>query len=484
MNKPSEDSGTDTEPPETGSALLGRAGEAGVKRRRLPDTKGEGGGGDRPAASGLRLPSALRAFRHRNYRLFFGGQFISVTGTWMQMIAQSWLVYRLTGSAVLLGLVGFLGQIPVFLFATLGGTVADRYKRRHIIVITQTTAMLLAFLLAGLTLTGRVQVWHVLVLASCLGVVNAFDAPTRQAFVVDMVGKEDILNAIALNSSLFNSARILGPSMGGIIIAYIGEGWCFFLNAASYLAVIAGLLLMRIEPPARSPVPGKALASILEGFRYVGRTRSIRALLLLLGLVSLTGMPYVVLMPIFVYEILQRGPVEMGWMMGASGIGALTGALVLATRKNVHGLGRWVAIACASFGLCLILFASSRHYWLSAALLLPVGFSMITQMASSNTLIQSIVPDHLRGRVMAVYAMMFMGMAPFGSLLSGILAKHLGAPITVTIGGAACLAGAAAFALRMPTLNYEAPQIIVSLETPAGDPPDEATGAESAMAPR
>jgi MFS family permease len=428
------------------------------------------------AQAASKLPPMLRALRHRNYQLFFGGQLISLTGTWMQSVAQSWLVYRLTGSAVLLGFVSFSGQIPVFLLAPVGGAVADRRNRHRILVATQTVALLLAFTLAALTLTGRVEVWHVFLLASLLGVTNAFDIPARQAFVVDMVGREDLVNAIALNSSMFNGARVVGPAVAGLLVAVIGEGWCFFANGASYIAVITSLLLMTVAKQRRVPLPGSALASIAEGFRYVWRTKPVRVILLLLGLVSLMGMPYAVLMPIFADQILHGGPSGLGLLMGASGVGALAGALSLAARKGLRGLGRWVAFASAGFGASIILFSLSRSFWLSAALLVPVGFSLMIQMASSNTLIQSMAPDELRGRVMAVYSMMFMGMAPVGALLAGAIAQRIGAPATVALGGAACIVGAIIFATRLPTLRDEARQIIVALQMTGGTPAEQVTG--------
>jgi MFS family permease len=409
-----------------------------------------------------KLKLASRALKHRNYRLFFGGQLISLTGTWMQMVAQAWLVYRLTGSAVMLGFVGFCGQIPVFLLAPLGGAFADRHRRRNILVFTQSASMCLAFVLAGLTLTNLVQIWHVFALASLLGTVNALDIPTRQAFAVDMVGKEDVINAIALNSTMFNGARIIGPAIAGVLLETIGEGWCFFVNAVSYTAVITGLLLMKISVQPHSRSRGSAFASIVEGFHYVAHTRPIRALLLMLGLFSLLAMPYIVLMPIFADKILHRGASGLGLLMGASGIGALAGALTLATKQGVHGLGRWVASSALGFGASLILFSLSSWFWISAALLLPVGFSMMVQMASSNTLIQVMVPDNLRGRVMAVYSMMFMGMAPFGALLAGTIAQHFGAPATLRIGGCVCIAAATVFWSRLPSLRYEARQLILS----------------------
>lgn len=420
------------------------------------------------------LANTFRALKHRNFRFFFLGQFVSLTGTWMQSVAQSWLVYRLTGSVVLLGLIGFASQIPVFLLAPIGGAVADRHNRRRILLVTQTLAMTFACVLAALTLTGAVEVWHLFVIAACFGVTNAFDIPTRQSFVVDMVGKEDLLNAIALNSSMFNGARIVGPAIAGLLVAWVGEGWCFFLNALSYIAVIGGFLLMKIETIVR-PATGSTLANIKEGFGFVVKTPPIRALLLLLGLVSLMGMPYAVLMPIFADQILGGGSSTLGFLMGASGAGALIAALVLASRKSVFGLGRWVAFASGGFGAALILFSFSNVFWLSAVLLVPVGFSMMTQMSSSNTLIQAMVPDELRGRVMSVYSMMFMGMAPLGAVSAGALAGLLGAPNTVALGGLVCIAGAIIFGLRLPKLETEGRRIIVSLQMSAGVPSSKAS---------
>jgi MFS family permease len=433
---------------------------------------------------GPTLPHVVRALRHRNYRLFFCGQLISLVGTWMQSVAQAWLVYRLTGSPVLLGIVGFAAQFPVFLLAPLGGSVADRYDRRHVLIATQTAAMLVAFILAGLTLTGRVQVWHIVVLASFLGAINAVDITTRQAFAVDIVGREDLINAIALNSSMVNGARIVGPAVAGVLVARVGEGWCFLVNAVSFLAVIAGLLMMNMTARTTVPLPGSAPESILEGFRYVRRTGPVRALLLLLGLVSLMGMPYAVLMPVFADQILHGGPRGLGLLMGASGAGALVGAVVLAARKGIRGLGHWIALAAAGFGMSLILFSLSRSFWLSAALLVPAGFSMMIEMAASNTMIQSLIPDALRGRVMAVYSMMFMGMAPFGALLAGALAHRIGAPATVMVGGSACIAGAVLFRWHLPALKDETRQMIVALQVAGGEPAEEMTGQASVVAPR
>ncbi len=428
-------------------------------------------GGEAASETKSRWQVAGRALRHRNFQLFFSGQLISLIGTWMQSVAQSWLVYRLTGSALLLGSVGFASQIPVFLFAPLGGITADRANRRYIVIGTQVAAMLLAFILAALTLSHKVQVWHVFVLASLLGIVNAFDIPGRQSFLVDMVGKGDLMNAIALNSSMFNGARVIGPAIAGILVAKIGEGWCFFANAVSYIAVIIGLLLMRVQSPARAS-NASPFEHMMEGFRFVEKTAPIRALLMLLGVVSLVGMPYVVLMPIFADQILHGGARGLGILMGATGVGALLGALTLAFREGVKGLGRWVAWCSAGFGASLVIFSLSHNFWISVILLLPVGYTMMLQMACSNTLIQVMVPDALRGRVMAVYSMMFMGMAPIGALLGGALADRLGAPLTVAIGGCASLGGSVWFGLQLPKIRVEARRLIVAQAVAGGEPSD------------
>lgn len=428
-----------------------------------------------PANPSSKLPAVFRAFKHRNFQLFFGGQIISLTGTWMQSVAQSWLVYSLTGSVELLGLIGFAGQFPVFLFTSFGGAVADKYNRQRILVMTQTCSMILAGILAALTLSETIAVWHLFVLASLGGVINAFDIPTRQSFVVDMVGKDDLLNAIALNSSMFNGARIVGPALAGILVSAVGEAWCFFGNAVSYIAVILGLLSMRLAQKQITASEGSAIEKIKEGFGFVIKTAPVRALLLLLGLVSLTGMPYAILMPIFADQILKGGVRGLGILMGASGAGALVAALFLASRKSIKGLGLLVAISSGSFGAFLILFSFSRSFWLSAALLVPAGFSMMLQMSSSNTLVQSMVPDELRGRVMAVYSMMFMGMAPLGALTAGSLAGILGAPLTVALGGAVCIVGSIIFSLRLPKLRVEAREIIVALQMTGGTPASQAS---------
>jgi MFS family permease len=429
----------------------------------------------------MKLPATLRTLQYRNFQLFFSGQLISLIGTWMQNVAQAWLVYRLTGSSVLLGAIGFAGQIPVFLMSPLGGIVADRYSRHRVVIATQTASMVLAFALAAVTLSGSVKIWHIFALSALLGVVNAFDIPARQSFIVDMVGKADLMNAIALNSSMFNASRVVGPAIAGILVANIGEGWCFFANAVSYIAVIAGLLLMNVPRHVHVEQPGSPLSHVAEGFRFVSRNPPVYVLLMLLGIVSLTGMPYAVLMPIFADRILHGGAAGLGWLMGASGVGALAGALLLASRQTVRGLGAWVAVSAVGFGVGLIAFGFSRVFWLSAAILLPVGFTMMIEMGSSNTLIQSMTPDRLRGRVMSVYSRMFMGMAPIGSLLAGAAADRLGAPWTVAAGGIICMAAAGVFALRLPHIRGHARRLIVAQQMAGGDPPQEMTGGSLEM---
>jgi len=464
-----------------------------VAESKVPIQENASASVERTAESrNLRWQAAGRALRHRNFQLFFSGQLISLIGTWMQTVAQSWLVYRLTGSGLKLGAVGFASQIPVFLFAPIGGIVADRSNRKHVVIGTQVASMLLAFVLAALTLTHTIdhRVWMIFVLAALLGVVNAFDIPGRQSFLVDMVGREDLMNAIALNSSMFNGARVIGPAVAGVLVARLHEGWCFFANGVSYIAVIAGLMLMNVHAPARVSAKASPWEHILEGFQFVNRTAPIRALMILLGLVSLSGMPYVVLMPLFADKILRNGgqefasligshdlgAVRLGILMGAAGVGALLGALTLAVRSGVKGLGTWVSTCCAGFGISLMLFSFSRSFWLSVLLLLPVGYFVMLQMASSNTLIQVMVPDALRGRAMAVYSMMFMGMAPIGALLGGALSDRLGAPLTVAIGGLASVMGAWWFSVQLPKIRVEARQLIIAQAMAGGEPPEEMTG--------
>jgi MFS family permease len=418
-------------------------------------------------------PVALRALRHRNFRLFFCGQLISMIGTWMEPVAASWLVYRLTGSSLLLGIVAFAAQIPTFLLAPVGGIVADRYDRRSILVVTQSLTMLFTFILAGLTLTHVVQVWPVILLVALIGVVDAVDIPTHEAFILQMVSREDLVNAIALNSSIFNGTRVIGPALAGIVVAKFGEGWCFFANGVSFLAVIAGLLMMRgtQAPPV---LQGSPMQNIIEGFRFVTRTAPVRTLMLLLGLISFTGTACVVLMPVFADQVLHGGARGLGLLMGAPGVGALCAAIILATRKSVSGLAGWIAVACNSFGVALVLFSLSRTFWLSVALLVFAGFSVTLEIASSNTLIQSMVPDHLRGRVMSLYSIVSMGMVPLSALLAGGLARAIGAPATVALAGAISVIGGIVFVARLPVLRPAARELIAIQQT-SGAPAQEIT---------
>jgi MFS family permease len=422
-----------------------------------------------------RLKDTFRSLRHRNFQLFFSGQLISLIGTWMQNIAQAWLVYSLTGSALLLGVVGFAGQIPIFVFAPLGGLAADRWNRHRVVVCTQAASMILAFALAALTLLHIVKVWEVIVLAALLGVVNAFDVPARQSFLIEMVSRDDLMNAIALNSSMFNGARVIGPAIAGITVAKIGEGWCFFANAVSYIAVIAGLLYMKLEPWKRAAQQSSPYEHIKEGFHFVEHTAPIRALVMLIGVVSFVAVPYSVLMPVFADQVLHRGAHGLGMLMGMSGVGALLGALTLAMRRGVRGLGKVIAFSAMGFGASLILFSLSKIFWLSVALMIPVGYGVMLQMSGSNTLIQSMVPDKLRGRAMAVYTMMFMGMAPLGSLFAGAVAEKIGAPWTVAIGGAGAIAGAYWFLRKLPEIQREARELIAAQGLGGADAPARAT---------
>ncbi|MGD0887150.1 MAG: MFS transporter [Thermodesulfovibrionales bacterium] len=397
---------------------------------------------------------AFRALRHRNYRLFFLGQGISLIGTWMQQIALSWLVYRLSNSAVLLGVVGFATRIPTFLVAPLAGVLADRWNRRRLLILIQSLAMAQAFILSFFVLSGTITVWLIIVLGLFLGCVNSFDIPVRQSFVLDMLeNKEDLGNAIALNSSLVNGARLLGPSVAGILIATVGEGMCFLINGMSYIAVIAALFAMRILPRQRATDQPTLVQNLKEGFSYTFGFPPIRDILLLLALVSLLGMPYVTLMPVFARDILHGGSHTFGFLMGATGIGALIGAMCLAARKTVAGLGPVIAIAAGVFGAGLVTFSFSRLLWLSLGLMVMTGFGMMVQMAASNTVLQTIADDEKRGRVMSFYTVAFIGMTPFGSLLSGWAASWFGVRITVFLSGIFCAIGGLIFAVRLPGLH-------------------------------
>jgi len=429
-----------------------------------------------PGPSGQsRLPAVFRSLKHRNFRLFFGGQLISLVGTWMQTIAEAWLIYRLTGSSVLLGLLGFVGQIPIFLLSPIGGLAADRWPRQRVVITTQVASMLLGFTLAALALTGRIRVWEIIMLATLLGVVNAFDVPARQSFLIEMVGREDLLNAIALNSSMFNGARVAGPAVAGLLVARIGEGWCFFVNGVSYIAVLAGLLMMRIENSLVAHDGSSPIEKLREGFRFVRHARPIRTLLILLGVVSFMALPFSVLMPIFADRILHGGASAYGNLMGAVGLGAMFGALSLAMRQELRGLGKIVAYSAIGLGASLTLFGASRWFWASFVALTLAGLTMMMQFTSINTLIQAMVPDQLRGRVMSLYSMMFLGMAPLGSLVAGALADRIGAPVTVALGGLASLAGGIVFARKWPSLRGPARELVAAQGMMRPQPPPAVT---------
>jgi len=399
---------------------------------------------------------AWRALRHRNFRLFFGGQSISLIGTWMTRIATRWLVFRLTGSALLLGTVSFAGQIPTFIFAPIAGVWVDRLDRRQVLVWTQALSMIQSLALAALTLSHLITIHWILALSVMQGIINAFDMPGRQSFMVQMVeDRRDLSNAIAINSSMVNMARLVGPSLAGMLIAVSSEGWCFLVDGISYIAVIASLLIMRIDVAPAMRKTSSTLTDMKAGWTYVSEFLPIRTILLLFALVSLMGMPFVVLMPIFAARVLHGGPHTLGFLMGSMGVGALISALALAARKSVLGLVRMIPMAAAVFGLGLIGFGLSRVFWLSMIMVLIAGMGMMQGMAGSNTIIQTIVSEDKRGRVMSYYTMAFVGMAPFGSLPAGSLAHAIGAPWTVILNGSVVILGATWFFTRLPAVRRE-----------------------------
>ncbi len=403
---------------------------------------------DRKAVSPA-VSKRFRAMQHRNFQLFIAGQLISLIGTWMQNMAQLWLVYRLTHSAVLLGVFGFASQVPMLFLSSLGGYVGDRYERHRGVIATQTISMILAFVLAGLTRTNLINEWELIAIAFLVGIVNAFDVPIRQAFLVQMVGREDLPNAIALNSSMFNGARVVGPAIAAFTVAWVGEGWCFFLNGLSFVAVIVALLLMRIEPREIKPSTESPLKSFVQGFRFAMSDPPVRSTLLLLSVLSLFGLQYSVLMPIYALDILKGTVLTQGYLMSSAAVGALMGALHFAARKHYKGLARWVAATSTTCAVFLILFSKAKMFWPCMTMLFFVGFAATSQIAATNTLIQNRVPDELRSRVMAVYATMFMGMQPIGSLIAGGVAKRIGAPYTLTVFGSLVLLGSLVFLFRV-----------------------------------
>jgi MFS family permease len=400
------------------------------------------------------LSSVFRALESRNFRLFFAGQGISLIGTWITQVATIWLVYRLTNSALLLGLVGFASQVPTFIVTPFAGIFVDRWNRHRILIITQILSMIQSLTLAFLALSGIIQIWHLIILSIFQGLINAFDGPTRQAFVTEMVEKkENLSNAIALNSSLFNGARLVGPAMAGVLIAAVGSGMCFLIDGVSYIAVIASLLAMKVKP-REIPVSNiHPLQRLKEGFVYAFSFPPIRSILMLLAFTSFMGMSYTVLIPIFATEILQGGSETLGFLMGSSGIGALMGGIYLSSRKSILGLGKIVAIAPAIWGGGLIAFSLSNILWISLLTLLIAGFGSILLVASSNTFLQTIVEEDKRGRLMSLFIMSFIGMVPLGNLFAGSLANVIGAPHTLTISGIGCVLGSFIFHRQLPSLR-------------------------------
>ncbi len=427
--------------------------------------------------SGMSWNLLVRALRHRNYRLFFGGQGISLVGTWMTRVATGWLVYRLTGSAFLLGLVSFSSQIPILLLGPFAGVWVDRLNRHRVLVVTQALSMVQSFALAGLALAHIITVHEVILLNLFQGAINSFDMPARQAFLIEMVeDREDLGNAIALNSSLVNAARLIGPSVAGLLIAAVGEGYCFLIDGFSYMAVIASLLAMSVTPRVIEHARASVLSELRDGWEYVRGFRPIWSILLLLAVISLVGMPYTTLMPIFAGKILHGGAHTLGFMMGAVGVGALTGAVRLAARRSVLGLGRLIAMTSAGFGAGLAAFSFSRELWLSLLLLVVTGFCFMQQMASSNTILQTITEDSKRGRVMSFYSISFQGVAPFGSLTAGAIASRIGAPHTLMIGGLICVCGAGWFATQLPAIR----KLVRPIYRQIGIIPEVATGIQVA----
>jgi MFS family permease len=418
-----------------------------------------------PAQSAPRWRFLLRALGHRNYRLFFSGQSLSLIGTWMTRIATSWLVYRLTGSAWMLGLIGFLGQIPTFLLGPFAGVWVDRWSRHRTLVWTQAFSMLQSFALAVLAFSGHIAIWHIALLSVMQGVINAFDTPARQAFMIEMVEDRAVLpNAIALNSTMVNTARLLGPAIGGLIIAAVGEAWCFAIDGISYGAVILSLLLMTVAAAApRRRDEENLWRELAEGFHYVTGSAPIRAILLLLAIVSLVGMPYSVLLPIFAMQVFHGGAHTLGLLMGSTGVGALIAAVTMAARRSILGLGRRIGLAALLFGSGIFVFALSRSLALSVAMLLVTGFAMMQHMASSNTILQTISDPDKRGRVMSYYTMAFMGMTPFGSLLGGALAARFGAPRALAVSGLICVAAAGIYFKYLPSVRRALRPIYIEL---------------------
>ncbi len=425
-----------------------------------------------------RLKLMFRSLKYKNFRLFVEGQSLSLIGTWLQMVALTWLVYKMTNSAMILGIVGFSGQIPVFLIGPFAGVLADRWNRHKLLLVTQSLALVQALILTILVFLGIIQIWHIIILSIFLGIINALDMPIRQSFVFDMIEdhKEDVGNAIALNSSMVNLARLGGPTIAGIIIATLGEGWCFLLNSISFVAVIISLLRMDIKPKIASTKEFRIIEELKEGFNYSFKFQPIRVLIFLLAIVSLVSSSLTLLAPIFAKEYLQGGASIYGFLIGAYGAGALFGAIYLLNKKNILGLGKIIVFAVASFGLGIILFGFSRIVYISVPIMLFSGTGMMLHIASTNTLLQTIAEENKRGRVMSFYGMAFRGMSPFGSLIAGSLGSFIGAPTTLILSGSVCLIGALIFKMKLPELRKQIKPIYQNL----GILPQIATGVQSA----
>ncbi len=421
--------------------------------------------------------NVFRALRHRNYRIFFWGQSASLVGTWMQQVALSWLVYRMTNSPFLLGMTMFMSQIPTFFFTPFAGVFADRHSRRNMLIATQGFSLVQASILAFLVLTHQIQIWHIMILSFFLGVIFSFDIPIRQAFTVEMIeDREDLGNAIALNSSMLNAARLIGPSIAGLLIASVGEGVCFLLNAVSFIPVILSLVAMHVGSPKLATPTRHILVELKEGLDYSFRFSPIKWILILLSMISLMGVPYQVLMPVFARDIFHGGPNTLGFLLGMSGLGALIGAIFLAARKNVIGLVRIIAWTAVLFGATIVIFSFSRDFWFAMPVMLVSGFGVMVNIAACNTILQTVVDEDKRGRVMGLYTMAFMGTMPFGSLLAGILAARIGAPHTLLIGGASCVLVAFIFMSKLPLIRKE----IRPVYAKKGIIPEVAQGLQSA----
>ena len=404
----------------------------------------------------------MSVLKNRNLRLYYGGQLISMIGTWMQQMALSWLVYRLTNSAYMLGVIGFVTMAPSILLTPIAGMVADRTNRHRLVIITQILALIQAGLLAAITLNGHPQIWQLLVLGAFMGIISAFDLPTRQTFLIDMLdSKEEMGNAIAMGSSIMTVTRLIGPALAGVCIAVVGEGMCFLANAVSYVPVIVALCFVKAHQRPVPPSPLSPFGQIKEGFSYAFGFRPLRALILMMALISLFAMPFTVLMPAFAKDVFHGNASTLGILTTASGVGSLIGAIFLATRKGVLGLGKWIAISCALFGIGLVAFGLSKNIVLSSIMLSLVGFGSMVQMASSNTLVQTIVEEDKRGRVMSIFMMAFMGLAPFGSMAAGALANLIGVGTTVTISGVICLILALAFHIRLRAIREDVRPIYI-----------------------